>query len=442
MTTTNTVITVSELNRRARLAIEKSLPSTWITGELSNLARLNSGHWYFTLKDEHCSVKCAFFRSRSQFVDWNPTEGDRVEIRAQATLYEARGDFQLIIDIMRRAGRGEVYEDFLRVKAKLESEGLFREDLKKKIPKIPTHLGIVTSLHASALHDVLKTLRDRWPSIKIIIYPATVQGTESSSTIIQAMNSAISRNECEVLLLVRGGGSLEDLSAFNDEQLARRITSSSIPIITGIGHETDFSIADFAADLRTSTPTAAAQSAVPEAEEFIAIIDSIRKRIKQHIQFLLNQRMQQVDSLFRHMTTPTKIVIHNRNGVEHLRSRLQSRKNHKFEMMFKVVENLTGRVVAHKPINHSLEKHIQYQEKALKNAFKSNLESYLTKLHTLTFGIIKLNPENLLSRGYFLVRTQEGTLIRNGKLMQLGQQISLQSSDCLAYATINRLDIS
>ena len=433
------VITVSEMNRRARIAIERCLPSCWVAGEISNLVRVNSGHWYFTLKDERCGIKCAFFRNRSQFIDWNPNEGDRVEVRAQATLYEPRGDFQLVIDMMRRAGLGELYEQFIHLKAKLESEGLFQSERKKRIPPFPSHLGIVTSLQAAALQDVIKTLHDRWPSIHVVIYPTTVQGTEAATAIIQAINTAVTRNECEILLLVRGGGSLEDLIAFSDENLARTIAASPIPIITGIGHETDFSIADFVADVRSSTPTGAAQCAVPELTEIRGTLNGLHVRIVQYMLREMNQQMQNLDSLSRRIANPKAAIANNIILLEQLRLRIKKNQQHEINVQIQRFGVLFSRFSPLVPAFRTHQKEILAQERALKTAMKSIVERYLAKLQSLTYALNQLNPEHILAIGYCVARTLEGDVIKGAELLFPGRKISLQTRDCVVYASVEHV---
>ena len=254
------VISVSELNRLVRAAIEKNLPLTWVNGEISNLRRYDSGHVYFTLKDATAQVDCVMFRHKAQHMDWQPADGMRVEVRALATVYEARGKYQLNIEAMRRAGLGALYEAFERLKARLDAEGLFAEERKREIPAFPRAIGVVTSPQAAALRDVLTTLKRRMPRIPVILYPAPVQGEGAAAKIMQAIATASTRAEhdqIDVLIVCRGGGSIEDLWSFNEEVVARAIHACSIPVVTGVGHETDFTIADFVADARAATPTAA-----------------------------------------------------------------------------------------------------------------------------------------------------------------------------------------
>src|SRR5687768_12812265 len=264
------VLTVSQLLRSVRDTLERRFPLRWVQGEPSNLSRSPSGHWYFTLKEGAAQVDCVMFRSRAAALDWEPREGSAVEARALVTLYEPRGRFQLTVEALRRAGVGPLYERFVRLKHKLEGEGLFDARLKRALPPYPRCIGVVTSLGAAALRDVLITLARRNASIPVVVYPAPVQGDGAADRIAAVLATANRRAECDVLLLVRGGGSLEDLWQFNEEAVARAIRACPIPVVTGVGHETDVTIADFAADRRAPTPTAAAELVSPLRAELAA----------------------------------------------------------------------------------------------------------------------------------------------------------------------------
>ncbi|MGA0844823.1 MAG: exodeoxyribonuclease VII large subunit, partial [Arenicellales bacterium] len=269
---TPAVMTVSQLNQTVGRLLERSFPLTWVAGELSNVTRAASGHWYFTLKDAGAQVRAVMFRGRAQYVDFSPREGDKVEVRATVGLYAARGDFQLNVENMRRAGVGNLYEAFLRLKSKLAAEGLFDQERKRALPVFPRTIGVVTSPQAAALRDILTALRRRVPHIQIVLYPTAVQGDGSAEKIAAAIQAASDRSECDLLLVCRGGGSLEDLWSFNDERVARAIFYCAVPVISGVGHETDVTIADFVADLRAPTPTAAAElAATPWADWFKAV---------------------------------------------------------------------------------------------------------------------------------------------------------------------------
>jgi len=261
------VISVAELNRLARELLERNLPLVWVAGEISNFKRYDSGHCYFTLKDAQAQVDCVMFRNRAQLLGWAPDNGAKVEVRALPSLYEARGKFQLNVETMRRAGLGALFEAFEKLKAKLSAEGLFDPARKRPLPRFPRAIGIVSSPKAAALRDVLTTLKRRMPGLPVIIYTTPVQGEGAAPRIAAAIARANAHKMCDVLLLCRGGGSIEDLWSFNEEVVARSIVASAIPVVTGIGHETDFTIADFAADARAPTPTAAAALASPACDE-------------------------------------------------------------------------------------------------------------------------------------------------------------------------------
>ena len=260
-------LTVTQFNAIARQQIERNLPLLWIAGEISNFTRAPSGHCYFSLKDERAQVRCVMFRSRLQNLEFAPGNGMQVEVRAVPTLYEARGEFQLGVENMRKAGLGALFEKFARLKTKLEAEGIFASERKRPVPRFPRRIGVITSPAAAALRDVLTTLRRRMPSIPVIIYPTLVQGDSARTQIAAAIAIAGARAECDVLILCRGGGSIEDLWAFNEESVARAMVASPIPIVSGVGHETDFTIADFVADARAPTPTGAAELVSPNRVE-------------------------------------------------------------------------------------------------------------------------------------------------------------------------------
>ena len=263
------VLTVGDLNRAIAASLEERFDTVLVSGEISNFKAYDSGHWYFSLKDEEGQIKCVMFRGRNGQVGFMPQSGDLVEVSANLGMYVPRGDIQLTIQSLRRAGMGGLYEAFLKLKAKLAKEGLFDAERKREIPSHPRAIGIITSPQAAALKDVLSTLARRAPHIPIVIYPTLVQGPDAPAGIIAALKAAEKEKAVDVILMVRGGGSIEDLWAFNDEQLAYAIAQSSIPVVSGVGHETDVTIADFVADLRAPTPTGAAELAAPRTDQML-----------------------------------------------------------------------------------------------------------------------------------------------------------------------------
>src|SRR5215831_13386333 len=298
------VLSVSALNRSVRDLLEHRFPLVWVGGEISNLVQARSGHLYFSLKDDLAQVRCVMFRSRGFALEWQPRDGIQVEVRAVLTLYEARGDFQLNVEFMRSAGLGALYEAFVRLRDKLEREGLFASALKRPLPAYPRTIGIVTSPAAAALRDVLTTLRRRNPSIPIIVYPTLVQGDGAPPEIVAALATAGRRAECDVLILCRGGGSIEDLWAFNDEGVARALRACPIPVVVGVGHETDFTIADFAADVRAPTPTAAAELVSPSRAELAERVAECVRCLTREAARQIEYAMQALDALGRRLLHP------------------------------------------------------------------------------------------------------------------------------------------
>ena len=291
------ILSVGDLNRAIAASLEDRFDTVWVSGEISNFKAYDSGHWYFSLKDEEGQIRCVMFRGRNSQVGFMPQSGDLVEVSASLGLYVPRGDIQLTIQTMRRAGMGGLYEAFLKLKAKLAKEGLFDEERKREIPSHPRSIGIITSPQAAALKDVLSTLARRAPHIPIVIYPTLVQGPDAPSGIIAALKAAAKENAVDVILLVRGGGSIEDLWAFNDEQLAYAIAQSPIPVVSGVGHETDFTIADFVADLRAPTPTGAAELAAPRKDQMLQELEAIKQALLQRVIQRVEREAQTLDQL-------------------------------------------------------------------------------------------------------------------------------------------------
>lgn len=419
------IISVTELNRMARLALERSLPSCWVAGELSNLSRASSGHWYFTLKDPQASVRCAMFRGRNQFVDWSPREGEQVEIRAQATLYEARGDYQLIVDAMRHAGQGRLFEAFLRLKAKLEAEGLFASERKRPLPAFPLRIGIITSPQGAALHDVLTTLKLRWPVAHVTLYPTQVQGGNAAGQIAAAIGLASASASCDVLLLVRGGGSLEDLQAFNEEVVARAIAACSLPLVSGVGHETDFSIADFTADLRAPTPTGAAQLATPDQAELRQHLLHWAERLTQGYVQRLNQHAQMLDGLFRRLRHPADQVAQQRMQLRHLGQRLSYALRSHSATQQRRSTALSSRLSSARPQFDPLRQRVHHLITRCRIALGNGLHTQQEKLSALQGDLHHLNPTAVLARGYSIVRDRQGNILRKADDLSLGQDVAV-----------------
>jgi len=374
-------LSVSALLRSVRDTLERRFPLAWIGGEISNFRPASSGHWYFTLKDELAQVDCVMFRSRAAALDWEPAEGMRVEARALVTLYEPRGRFQLNVEHMRRAGLGPLYERFLKLKAQLDKEGLFDPAAKREIPAFPKCIGVVTSRQAAALRDVLTTLQRRNPSIPVIVYPVPVQGEGAAAKIAATLAIASSRAECDVLLLVRGGGSIEDLWQFNEEVVARAIRASAIPVVVGVGHETDVTIADFAADRRAPTPTAAAEMVSPAREELLMRVAELAQRASREALRRIEYAMQTVDALSRRLVHPRERLRTSRQLLEQLAARLSS-------------------------------------------AAARKLDNFAAQLAALKAGLVSLNPSAVLERGYSLTRNAAGEVVVDAGRVAEGDRLT------------------
>ena len=418
-------LTVSALARSVRDLLEQRYSLIRVAGEISNCVRAKSGHLYFSLKDEMAQVRCVMFRNRGQYLDWEPREGLKVEVHALVTLYEARGDFQLNVESMRRAGQGALFEAFLRLRDKLDKEGLFDAARKKPLPAYPQCIGIITSMQAAALHDVLTTLARRNPSIPLIIYPAAVQGEGAAQQLAAAIAAAARRAECDVLILCRGGGSIEDLWAFNDEGLARAICACPIPIVTGIGHETDFTIAEFVADRRAATPTAAAELASPARVELIAGLRQLRQMMLRRMQLALDTRAQRVDSLVGRLQRPADRLAASSLRIAVARTRLGAALALCLRNAERRLSHATRRLAAATPNLGVLQHRIAHFESALRAETPRRLAALAEYLARLSAGLAHLDPGAVLERGYAIARGPDGSVLRTSAALRPGDEIEL-----------------
>jgi exodeoxyribonuclease VII large subunit len=433
------VLSVSALNRSVRDLLENHIPLLWVSGEISNFVAARSGHWYFSLKDDAAQVRCVMFRSRGQLIDWVPREGDHVEARALVTLYEARGDFQLNVEFMRRAGQGALYEAFLRLKARLEQEGLFEESLKRPLPAFPRRIGVVTSTAAAALRDVLTTLARRNPSIPIVIYPASVQGEAAPGEIVAALERAGGRRECDVLLLVRGGGSIEDLWAFNDERVARALRACPIPVVCGVGHETDVTIADFAADRRAPTPTAAAELVSPARDELLARIGHAASRLSRRLQRDIESRAQLLDHLSRRLVHPGRRLESQREGIALLARRLARASAAGLERRGHRAAQAQARLRAALPRVDALTARVDRAVHRLESATWRRIEHADARLARLAQSLAHLDPRAVLGRGYAIVADARGAIVRDAAALAPGASVEITLAEGGATATVDRV---
>lgn len=431
--TTFSPLSVAALNRLVRDRLESGFPLCWVAGEISNLTLAASGHAYFTLKDASAQVRCVMFRNRSALLGWRPANGQHVEARVLVTLYEARGDFQLNVDTMRRAGTGNLFEQFLKLKAKLDAEGLFAADTKRPLPEFPRSIGIVTSPQAAALRDVLSTLARRAPHVAVVLFPTPVQGDGAAAQIAAAIAAAGASGLCQTLIVCRGGGSIEDLWAFNEEIVARAFRACPIPVISGVGHETDFTIADFAADLRAPTPTAAAEVAAPERTRLLRTLAELGNTLRRQSAQVIMQRAQQLDWLARRLTHPAERLQRQRETLAHLGKRLAAAAGRQQNDSRARLVTLRQRLADARPDTARTSHRLEQLATRLAHALQRQHTARNSALLRLADSLQHLNPQAVLGRGYALVRDESGELVRDATRMEPGENIRV-------YLAHGRLD--
>ncbi|MFV0283340.1 MAG: exodeoxyribonuclease VII large subunit [Castellaniella sp.] len=413
------VLSVSQLNRRVARLLEAEVPRLWVAGEISNFTRAASGHWYFSIKDETAAVRAVMFRARAQAVGFVPEAGGRYEFRVQVSLYEPRGDYQVQVESLRQAGRGDLHEAFLRLRDRLTDEGLIDPDRRRALAAFPGAVGVVTSLSAAALRDVLSVMARRAPHVRIIVYPAQVQGRDAALQLCAALARAVERAEVDTLLLVRGGGSLEDLWCFNDEMLARRIAASPIPVISGVGHETDFSIADFVADLRAPTPTAAAELCCEDRSQTLGRLQAARVLLARGQQRRLEHAAIRLDRACAQCVSPAQ--------------RLQLRRQRLAFAVRRLQAGLTG----------VLQERGQRPQAALERV-AARLNGLLQRRHGRLDAVLAaldaLDPHRVLGRGYALVRRADGSLVKNALDLNLNETVEIEFGQGRAQAEVTRTD--
>ena len=391
------IFSITEINKLVKELLQDNFPSIWVKGELSNFIEASSGHWYFTLKDNGAQARCTMFKGKNSQVKWIPKNGDLIEAQCKIGLYEQRGDYQLNISSLQQAGLGRLFEEFNKLKQKLDSEGLFNQEQKKSLPVYPNCIGVVTSPDAAVLRDVITTLKRRNKSLRIIIYPTPVQGKTAPQGIIDALRLANQRDEVDVLILCRGGGSIEDLWSFNDESVVREIYSSTLPIISAVGHQTDITISDFVADLRAPTPTAAAEIISTSYEELLGNLEYFKINLSNIIQNKIEQLNQRIDLLEKGLVSPIQKIASQNDLIQALTNRIQ----------------ITMRL--------RLEK---YQEQI--KSYKQNLSH--------------LNPNEILSRGYSIILNQNKNIINNASAMSVSDKIKIKFHKGDAEANITKIN--
>jgi len=432
-------LTVSQLNRAVSGSLQREFGTQRVRGEIASMTRAASGHWYFSLKDASAQVRCVMFRGRNALVDFVPREGDEVEVLASVALYEPRGEFQLTVESLRRFGAGRLWEEFLRLRQRLAAEGLFDAGVKRQLPQVPQRVGVVTSLQAAALRDVLTTLRRRAPYLAIVIYPVPVQGAEAGAQIAAMLATASRRAEVQVLLLVRGGGSIEDLWAFNDERVARAIRASALPVIVGVGHESDFTIADFAAGLRAATPTAAAELVAPEQQGLLRELGLRLRALARAGARALGERAQRLDYALRILASPRaplrgleariadlrgRCALHAREPVRHARTQAAS---------------LARALARARPDTAALRAQLQDLARRMQTAHQRSVQARTNRLAHLERALAHLNVQGVLDRGFAILRDPRGRPLTDATTLVVGARVQAQlargSADLLVEGT-------
>lgn len=422
-------ISVSELNALAKALLEDHLAGLWIAGEVSNLTRAASGHYYFSLKDSRAQVRCAMFKGAAMRLAQPLKEGDHIEVSGKISIYEARGEFQITVNEVRLKGLGQLYEAYERLKAQLQAEGAFSAERKKPLPARPQRIGIVTSLAAAALRDVVTTLNRRAPEIPVIVYPTPVQGSGSELQIAQAIKTASQRTECDVLIVCRGGGSIEDLWAFNEEPVVRAIEACAIPVVSGVGHETDFTLADFVADVRAPTPTGAAELVSPNRQESLHRLAQAQGRLKTVLEQRYFDASQKLDWLARQIRHPRQKLDDQRTSISKLAQTLSYSMTQNLRAHTARFERQTQTLKHCRPDVSVYKNNIDRFQTALSHSFRQLLFHRRQSLTAQAALLEAVSPQHILERGFSVVKNTRGQVIRNADTLKQGQKLHITFAD-------------
>jgi exodeoxyribonuclease VII large subunit len=432
------VLPVSLLVSSARLIIERHLGLCWVSGEISNFTRAASGHCYFNLKDAQAQARCVFFRQKAQHVAFPLRDGLQVEVRATPSIYEARGEFQLSVENVRLAGVGALYEKFSQLKAKLAAAGWFADSRKRQLPGFPRAIGVVTSTRAAALRDILTTLARRWPAAGVVIYPTAVQGGGAVADIVRAIRIANERAEVDVLIVGRGGGSIEDLWAFNEEVVARAVFESVLPIVSGVGHETDFTICDFVADVRAPTPTAAAAAVAPDRIAVAHRVQQLARRVARFGEHALALRVQRLDAAARRLVHPAARIAQESLRLKEIAGRVARAWRAQSALHRAAAATLQGRLLRElgAPLPQVLR--VERARAAWQRSVKDHGARMAQRLAALAQNLAHLNPQGVLERGYAIVTLADGTIVQDVRQVQDEDAVALTFARGAADANITR----
>lgn len=434
----NHIFSVTEINNSVKSLLEQQFTSIWIEAEISNLATPRSGHIYLTLKDDNAQIRAAMFRGNNMRLAFRPKDGMQVLVRGRLSLFAPRGDYQLIIDKMQEAGQGALQRAFEKLKAKLQQEGLFAEERKKTVPLRPGTIGIVTSPTGAAVHDILSVLQRRFPLTNVIIYPTQVQGAEAAAQIRGAIQRANQRQECDVLIVGRGGGSLEDLWCFNDETLARTIAESNIPVVSAVGHQVDFTIADFVADLRAPTPSAAAELLSADGDELQATLEGYQNWFESKIKSQLAEKHQQLHWVSKHLKHPGRRLEEHAQRLDQLESRMRSTINTALLLQKSQLNNLKSRLHSQRP-NKTIaayQKQLQQLSAGLEKAANQHTKQAGQSLHNLALRLNSVSPLNTLARGYSITKRENGNIVQKASDVKTGDKLVTQLNEGTITSTV------
>ncbi|MBY5961975.1 exodeoxyribonuclease VII large subunit [Marinobacter hydrocarbonoclasticus] len=437
-------LTVSELNHQARHLLETSFMQVWVEGELSGFSRPSSGHWYFSLKDQKCQIRCAMFRGANQRIRTLPREGDQIRIRGKVTLYENRGDFQIIVEHLEPAGLGALQQAFEALKTRLQAEGLFDPARKKPIPATPRHIGVVTSPTGAAIHDILTVLKRRCPAIPVTLYPTAVQGEAATADIVRAIDRAQQHGLADVLIIGRGGGSLEDLWCFNEEAVARAIAACSIPTVSAVGHEVDVTIADFVADLRAPTPSAAAEKISPDQQDWLRRLAEHKGRLGQSARRLLQRLDNQLGHLSARLRDPRRELLEKAQRMDELELRLNKAIHGRLDQQKQKTDYLLQRMSAQSPRRtlKTASEQTQRLEERLTLAARHLLRQKDERLQHIAQTLHVVSPLATLGRGYAIVRDDQGRIVRKAGDLETGDQITARLGRGSVSARVTEINSS
>ena len=433
------IYSVSQLNRSVRQLLETQLPLLWVEGEISNFARPASGHWYLSLKDDQAQVRCAMFRNANQRVNFQPTNGTQILVRCRAGLYEGRGEYQLIIEHMEEAGTGALQRKFEQLKQQLANEGLFDNQHKQPMPTAVSHIGVITSATGAAVKDILSVLHRRFPAIKVSIFPTAVQGEQAAGQIVDALAMANQQSQCDALIVGRGGGSLEDLWPFNEESVARAIFNSKIPVVSAVGHEVDFTIADFVADLRAPTPSAAAELLSPDGRDLLDQFMGFEILLSEALIRKIRQLEQRADFLQKRLQHPGRKLQQQSQHMTQLRIRLQRAIAAQLQQQRAQMDQLQSKLLGQSPeqtIIHGQQR-ITQSVKQLMRSMQQQLTNKQAKTDQAMHLLDTVSPLSTLGRGYAIIRDQHNAVIKTVKEVKSGDQLTSQLADGEIVVSVN-----